>query len=396
MMRSSSALIARLVKPLAIVSGVAALVVGFVYFLPKREAPKGSYGVGRMVVGEEIVHEFIIPNPYPEGLMVSSVRPSHPDSKVAFFETLIPGHGKGLVRVVVRPSEPGPLQISFSLDYGSDRKGLGKVALHGEVAPPELPKRVLAPDPKVTVSAQELLGTTSLKDSSLPVVVDLRSPDDFRRSHLPQSLNMRSSQLKASHHLKGKTLVLVDEGAVSTPTLELASQLQASGFTSVRILDGGVPAWQALGAETVGSERGLPSMISPLAFLEVLPGEGWRVLDARTSGKPLPFAIPSSVVKMSSLSGDGDVKKFRQGMADSERLVILTDTGDGREQLRDFAAKMAGVPLFFVRDGAAGINREYLRISLASSVPVAARVDGTATASNKRVTRSLGGCSTCP
>ncbi|MFA7345614.1 MAG: rhodanese-like domain-containing protein [Terrimicrobiaceae bacterium] len=378
----------RFAKPLG-VAVLVGLVVVAGYFATRKPAPSGSYNLGRIPLASEILHEFVVSNPFPDRLVLSGVRTTHPDATIVAYDPVIPPHGQGSVRVQLSPAEVGPLQARFFIDYAGHRHGLRQLAFHGVVAPPALPAQDATLAPDLLISASELLALLNLPGEQTPVVVDVRGAEDYQRSHLPESLNMPSFQLKASQHLKTRPLVLVGDGP------QTAAQLQKAGFESVRILDGGIPAWQALGAPLLGSERGLPAEISPAAFLQAASSqEGWQVIDARTKDLPLPISAPSTQVSMESLQSPDSIAKL--GLPKGSKVIILTDQGAGRESLHTFTETMKGVPLCFVRGGADAVNRELLRIARSQIKPVTASINGTATASNKRFSRSIGGCRSCP
>jgi len=182
----------------------------------------------------------------------------------------------------------------------------------------------------------------------------------------------------------------VDDG--STQAENLLPALRQAGFTSVRQLDGGIAAWQAIGAATVGPDRNLPPLLSPTVVLNGVASGKMGIIDARKSGKPLPFAGTPSVIKWDQMPAE----EIRRSVSANQQLIILTDNGADRENFRVLVEQASGVPLFFVQGGAAALNNEYMRMAQAASKPEVARLDGTATVSNKRISRSRGGCSSCP
>jgi len=391
----SSHYLLRLARPVALGIVVLAVVLGAaIYFSSGKAGTKGVYHLGRIPLASEIIHEFVVYNPYPEHLIVSGVRSVHPDTNVMAYDPLIPAHGQGVVRVHLSPTTPGALQARFFIDYEGRRHGLRQLAFDGEVVSPNLPAPSAPLSPESLISASELLALSSLSGLETPVLVDMRGTEDFQRSHLPESLNMSSSQLKASLHLRDRRLILVGEDhGVLFP---IAAQLQKAGFSSVRILKDGIPAWQALGAPLIGAERGLPVEISPAAFLQTGSQEGWHVVDLRTKDRPSPVSFPSVRMSQSELQSPEAIQKLRLRLSPSSKLLILSDQGANRESLRDFTNGMKGYSLSFVRGGAEALNRELVRMARSSIKPVTNSVNGTVTASNTRFSRSVGGCRSCP
>lgn len=109
----------------------------------------------------------------------------------------------------------------------------------------------------VSIQAQSLDGTITPgelaknlgQDPYNIVVIDTRSPDAFRASHIPFALNFPVEQLGRRlgelSSAQDRQVAVVDE--------ELAREkkgvtiLGQSGFRSVVVLDGALPAWRAAG-----------------------------------------------------------------------------------------------------------------------------------------------------
>jgi rhodanese-related sulfurtransferase len=64
-----------------------------------------------------------------------------------------------------------------------------------------------------------------------------------------------------------RPVVLYDEHGEGKHTAEIADRLRASGFSDVRILEGGFAAWHAAGGET--QEASIEQMVPPQAADEV-------------------------------------------------------------------------------------------------------------------------------
>ena len=77
-----------------------------------------------------------------------------------------------------------------------------------------------------------------------PLVVDVREPREFRRSHIPQARNIPLSKLlQAPPDLpRDATIILV--GRTSRRARRAAYVLQQQGFQNLRVLEGGMQAWE--------------------------------------------------------------------------------------------------------------------------------------------------------
>lgn len=78
-------------------------------------------------------------------------------------------------------------------------------------------------------------------------LVDVRSAPDREQGSLEGALPLGVADLGAKPFLKDKTLVLVGNGRGERELYVACGGLKARGFRDVRVLQGGVPAWQAAG-----------------------------------------------------------------------------------------------------------------------------------------------------
>ncbi|SCF35401.1 Rhodanese-related sulfurtransferase [Micromonospora purpureochromogenes] len=85
---------------------------------------------------------------------------------------------------------------------------------------------------------------------SAPRLIDVRSPGEFETAHIPGSYNvpldlLREHRDELRAHLD-EQVVLVCRSGQRAATAEAA--LAAAGLPNVRVLHGGITAWQAVGA----------------------------------------------------------------------------------------------------------------------------------------------------
>lgn len=101
-----------------------------------------------------------------------------------------------------------------------------------------------------TVTSPEL--NELLKRGSGPRMIDVRTPAEFETVHIPGAYNVPLDLLHERHDeiagLIADGVVLVCRSGQRASTAEKA--LRNAGMTNVRILDGGITAWQSLGFDT--------------------------------------------------------------------------------------------------------------------------------------------------
>ena len=79
------------------------------------------------------------------------------------------------------------------------------------------------------------------------VLVDVRSPDHFQRLRIPGSLNLPLFAIKTKGLLRTRSVVLVGGGNQEGSLVAEAAAMKAAGFNEVKVLKGGIRAWELAG-----------------------------------------------------------------------------------------------------------------------------------------------------
>lgn len=119
-------------------------------------------------------------------------------------------------------------------------------------------------------------------------LIDLRSPKDFQRLHIPGVLNIPAHSLKTKTFLKTKHLILFNEGHSYQALETLYLSLRKVGFNKLSILEGGLNLWHKEIGELVGDLRNLDK-ITPAQFFPERNYEHWRIVNI--SQQPLSSEI---------------------------------------------------------------------------------------------------------
>ena len=98
------------------------------------------------------------------------------------------------------------------------------------------------------VSPQELV---SLINNENATVIDLREKENYRKSHIIDSIHATLEEFKDNKmsHYKNKTFILVCDQGVKSASLAL--KLRGQGFENPLVLSGGMNAWQSEKLPTV-------------------------------------------------------------------------------------------------------------------------------------------------
>jgi len=134
---------------------------------------------------------------------------------------------------------------------------------------------------------------------SLPktaMLVDVRSPGEFNRSHIDGAMNLSPSEILTKDYLKSRQVILVGSGRDDHQLLKICAQLKQRGFNSVKVIRGGMLSW---------SERRLPVLGDAIAMDQTRSLNAMELLAiSRIDGIPVLLApdamayarwIPSAV-----------------------------------------------------------------------------------------------------
>jgi rhodanese-related sulfurtransferase len=109
---------------------------------------------------------------------------------------------------------------------------------------------LLWPNLRQRGSTVSLLQATQLINQNKAVLVDVRSPDEFKSGHLRDARNIPlkelPNRLDELEKFKSKSVIAICQNG-ATGSAKAAAQLKKAGFAEAASLAGGVAAWQAQG-----------------------------------------------------------------------------------------------------------------------------------------------------
>jgi rhodanese-related sulfurtransferase len=137
---------------------------------------------------------------------------------------------------------------------------------------------------KFGVSAKTVL--RKLHEKKELILIDVRDGKEFERFRIPGSLNISLFAIKTKTFLKGRSLVLMNEGHGHKQLEGECEVLAKSGFT-VSILNGGLYQWKQKGGPLEGdvfARRELNKISPQTLFVEQASGN-WILVDISQSEK---------------------------------------------------------------------------------------------------------------
>ena len=196
-----------------------------------------------------------------------------------------------------------------------------------------------------------------------PLLIDLRSPQAYMRIHIPNSLNIQPFALTSKAFLRGKSLLLADEGFHTARLEQLCRQLSEAGLDA-RYLFGGLLAWQSAGHRLQGDVFAMRelSLIPPQDVIAEPLDASWLIIDASAAPSGL---FPQAVSCPSQEAHDAPafracVQAALAAQPDGRvrALLVLNETGQHYDEI-DALLQNAGVALrWYLRGGAQAYRRE--------------------------------------
>jgi rhodanese-related sulfurtransferase len=216
-------------------------------------------------------------------------------------------------------------------------------------------------DPSYAISPDAVL--YKLKQNHRITLVDVRSPEDFKRLHIPGSLNIPLHAVKTKGYLKTVVVVLIHKGFQYSLLASECRQIKDRGF-KVRILDGGLPAWERSGNKLVGDLLALKDMqiVAPHALFQKKDYENILVIDISPvkSNNSRQWMPHSKHLPISSNPGEWLRGLYRLISSQKNHpfftILICNETGDGYHKL-DKVITTAGINAFFLQGGVVGYGR---------------------------------------
>ncbi|VVS94224.1 rhodanese-like domain [Desulfoluna spongiiphila] len=227
-----------------------------------------------------------------------------------------------------------------------------------------------------------------LKESKQAILVDVREKKQFESYRIPGSIHVPLHFIKARSFLKGKPVVLVNEGYRSDELEALAGELNAEGF-QLQILSGGLNAWNRSGGKLAGNlyEAKQLNLISPQECFLKQTATNHLVVDA--SPDPMPESLPliPGMVQVAFSDAKGGASELVKAILTRNSVapfavLITTKDGHGYEKLEKTLLSEGITNMFFL-DGGLDRYRQF--------------TDEVAVMKNPSVkTVAGGGCRTCP
>ena len=233
------------------------------------------------------------------------------------------------------------------------------------------------PDASFAISPDAVI--YGLEQKQRLTLIDVRTPEDFERLHIPGSLNISLQAVKTKDFLKSFPVVLINEGFQYNPLQSECRKLTALGFKAF-ILDGGLIAWERKGGRLVGDLFELQDMktVSPRILLQAKNYETTLVIDispvqTEIAKQLMPYSKHIPVAAEPAV-WFGEFKRIITVHKNQPFLsvVVFNENGDGYDRAVKILTGQ-GVNAFYLQGGVAGYKK-YLEDLMLSWLPRDSRI----------------------
>lgn len=152
--------------------------------------------------------------------------------------------GTGAVAQQVKGTEPPPALRDVRRSDLSSCEVKPRTGVAGAEA-----RQGIRPDYSCSIQPAEALDWIKSRRAS---VIDTRPPDEYARYRIDGSINVEPRGLVNRKHLMSRPLVLTDDGAADSEVYANCAYLRSRGFKDVRVLQGGLHAWNLAQLPLVG------------------------------------------------------------------------------------------------------------------------------------------------
>lgn len=223
-----------------------------------------------------------------------------------------------------------------------------------------------------------LSATDKLRTQKNFSFVDVRSPVEFDRYRIADSINIPLHLVKTKEFLKKFPVVLVNDGRTTTELEKTCGELKLAGFERVSVLDGGLFAWTADKRKLEGDpvEELKLNRMSATELFEERSKPNWSVIDVSTLKKDKEIAswLPAKVIavpfnpklKIDSITRISSVISQQRKKNPQGKLLLIADDDNAYEQIDARLSKSGVVASNVLRlEGGLKGYREHVKNQLA-------------------------------
>lgn len=223
----------------------------------------------------------------------------------------------------------------------------------------------VAPDLSCAATPADVMAMQSRTEVML---VDVRPRSRYESFRIDGSFNMGVSELRTKSPLRGKAVVLVGDGKAERELYRTCAGLNAQGFKQVKVLRGGLPAWQAQGGDISGAsgEAGQAMRLNAEELWTESQFDANVVLVTRAQEvmyTRVPYAVLIPDESVSAVRATLERRRRELKGAPMAAVVLVTSPATSTESLEQLRKSIQPIPLLVYADGAESYARQLAQLN---------------------------------
>ena len=236
--------------------------------------PVAVFQFGTNGIGFPLTNQFQWANQSDADVTVLSVTPSCECVQVLHWPSNISAGAVGIVDILFLPDKAGEVDYRVLVKTSSAAYPEWEWAIQGVVTAG--PPTRLIRDWNLYLGTEE--SAQLIGDPGQRMIVDVRPADEYAQARVPNSLNIPLYAVKTKLFLKGRRIVLMDQGNMNVVLEEECRKLRAMGFPDVSLWYGGLNAWRRRGGSVEGLGPADVAAVKPVWALDIFRATDWLVV----------------------------------------------------------------------------------------------------------------------
>lgn len=246
--------------------------------LPRAEAakPESVFRFGTVAVYSSLTNRFILHNTTTNLLEIRSITPSCSCISVSQWTAYIEPGVTSAVEILFTPDRVGKVDYRVYVKTSDPKRPDIEYAIQGVVT--SAPHARVDRDWSLYLNMEEAAEAVQKPEGIL--WVDIRNKEAVERARIPDSIQIPLYAIKTKSFLRGRRVVVIDEGYGSRVVDSECRRLREMGFSDLWVWYGGLNAWRVLGGELEGGGETGIRQLPPIALADIQHATDWMVVAA--------------------------------------------------------------------------------------------------------------------
>ena len=209
--------------------------------------PKNRFNTNELKLNELKKAEFNFENRGKSDLIIHNIEISNKLYKVQYFDQIIKPGEKGKIAVTVNQNKKtNNLKLNLTIISNDPKNSRVRMFVVDSMVNRD-PKSFKTSMGGLNISSEETYKMIKeYEGSDKLIILDLRSENEFKLSHLPDAINMKYADCKKKINLFAKDKLYILYCELETESIMVAKLMQKENFGNVYYLEKGITGWEKM------------------------------------------------------------------------------------------------------------------------------------------------------